>query len=284
MERDRQHNIPVIYILSSGHAGSTLLGLLLGSHSQICSIGEVHTINDKNTVCTCGKHPSEGLFWKELTKTLPDHSIKIHKKKKDFLLSKGNPYYMETGEVINTQKYRELYKSIYRYALEKSGKAVIVSSASLERVEVLADDPEIEPIVVHLVRDGRAVTWSYMKKYGKPFSAMMRWFGANIKAEIVKKRLAKGKAVYITYEELVDYQKEALEKILRQVKLTFEPSMLEFRNHEHHQIGGNRMRFSRSNEIKKDKSWRQKLPLRTRWIFNILFGWLNMYYKKRKNV
>ena len=33
--------IPVIYVVGNGHSGSTLLDLMLGSHSKIESVGEL---------------------------------------------------------------------------------------------------------------------------------------------------------------------------------------------------------------------------------------------------
>ncbi|MEX0933932.1 MAG: hypothetical protein WD003_01570, partial [Candidatus Paceibacterota bacterium] len=152
------------------------------------SLGEVHNINEDDVLCTCGARPSDGVFWGDIVKALPSHSIKIHKKKQDFLFDKGDAYYMETGDSVSEEKYRNTYKKIYKKALEKSGKRIIASSASPERVGILSRDDEIEPIVVHLVRDGRAVTWSYLKKGRDFFSAAMRWFGTNIKIELVKRR------------------------------------------------------------------------------------------------
>ncbi len=43
----------VVFILSSSHSGSTLLSLLLGSHSQTASIGELHKMFYTEEPGTC---------------------------------------------------------------------------------------------------------------------------------------------------------------------------------------------------------------------------------------
>jgi len=58
--------------------------------------------------------------------------------------------------------------------------------------------------------------------------------------------------------------------------------MLDFRNFVHHEIGGNRMRLKKESEIKEDIGWKQKMPRKYKILFNLLFSWLNFYYKCKK--
>ena len=57
-----------VYICSAGHSGSTLLDMLIGSHSKIESLGEI-THLPKNialdTVCGCGIPVRKCSFWKK---------------------------------------------------------------------------------------------------------------------------------------------------------------------------------------------------------------------------
>ena len=41
--------------------------------------------------------------------------------------------------------------------------------------------------------------------------------------------------------------------------VTFEPEMSRFRGHEVHNIGGNRMRLARAQDIEEDVKWRTEL-------------------------
>ena len=45
----------LIYITSNSHSGSTLLDMLIGSHSACLTLGEIHKLTLKSEgVCACG--------------------------------------------------------------------------------------------------------------------------------------------------------------------------------------------------------------------------------------
>ena len=69
--------IEILYILSLGHSGSTLTELILGSHSDIESGGEIDRLDDyisnrvpkqgeKERVCTCKKNIKDCSHWKAI--------------------------------------------------------------------------------------------------------------------------------------------------------------------------------------------------------------------------
>ena len=106
------------------------------------------------------------------------------------------------------------------------------------------------------------------------FSSIWRWLGLNLKCEIIKKR-NKAKVIFSRYEDLVKKPEKELTKISNQLGLSFESEMLKFREKEHHQIAGNRLRFMNTNEIKEDLSWKKNLSFFDLFLFNIFSGWLN---------
>jgi hypothetical protein len=55
----------LVAIASAGHSGSTLLDLLLGNHSQVCSAGEMNrlTLHAADRVCACGATVTACAFW-----------------------------------------------------------------------------------------------------------------------------------------------------------------------------------------------------------------------------
>ena len=55
----------VIYILGSGHCGTTLLDLILDSHDKIVGLGQCEKIGIKQ-ICACGKGFSECSFWRSI--------------------------------------------------------------------------------------------------------------------------------------------------------------------------------------------------------------------------
>jgi hypothetical protein len=57
----------VIFILGSGHCGSTLLDLILDSHSKVFSVGEIGDLR-KQKIGTCGKELKNVFFGVKLLK------------------------------------------------------------------------------------------------------------------------------------------------------------------------------------------------------------------------
>jgi hypothetical protein len=110
---------------------------------------------------------------------------------------------------------------------------------------------------------------------------MKKWFITNIKIEIIKKRNKKNKNIFILYEDFVNNPEKIIKFILKEIGLYFESDMMSFKDKERHQVGGNyNLRFkSKGNSIKLDDKWREEMNFFNKFIFNILFGWLNLFYK-----
>jgi hypothetical protein len=66
---------------------------------------------------------------------------------------------------------------------------ILDSSRDINRVEFLAQHPQIDLVIIHLTRDGKAVTWSYMKKYSKFLSYAWNWFAEDLKVEFLKEKI-----------------------------------------------------------------------------------------------
>ena len=64
----------------------------------------------------------------------------------------------------------------------------------------------------------------------------------------------------LRYEDLVDDPPRYLQQIMNLVGLEFEPEQLQFRRAEHHILSGNRMRWSKNQEIRKDLSYIENIP------------------------
>lgn len=274
----------IIFIAGSGHCGSTLLDLILDSHSQVVGVGELSNFEKINR-CTCNREFNNCELWGQVLRYINLKNLKVRRSKKNFLLNKKEVSVKNSDELDdlkNIDGWLKINEKTYNKVLETSDSKIVVdSSKSADRAEILGKSENIEPIIVHLVRDGKAVTWSYMRKYNKLLPFMWKWFVSNIKTEIVKRR-NNFKYVFVRYEDLVKKPEQVIKRILTETGLEYEPEMLNFRNFTHHEIGGNRMRLRKSSKIKEDIEWKQKMPRRYKILFNLLFGWLNFYYKCKK--
>ena len=69
-----------LYIICNGHSGSTLLEMILGSHSQVFSIGEIKHFSDyykSEKICCCGSIINECEFWSEICKKMGSINIEF---------------------------------------------------------------------------------------------------------------------------------------------------------------------------------------------------------------
>lgn len=278
--------IPVIYIIGSGHCGSTLLDFILDSHSKIFGVGELEAPHN-DVPCACGQEFQKCSIWGSILKKFNLEILKIQRKKIDFLLNREKYQVRKMGKwgaLIDVENYLKYNELLYKEILKLSRAKVIVDSSEfIDRAELLAKNSNIELLVIHLVRDGGAVTWSYMKKYSKALPFMLRWATFNIKAEILRRR-SNFKFIFVRYEDLVRNPERVIKKILHQVGLEYEPKMLHFGRFIHHQVRGYRPKLNKNTEIKEDVDWKQKMPKRYKIMFNLLFGWLNLIYRNRRKI
>ena len=252
--------VPVIYIAGSSHSGSTLLDLLLGSHSAVESVGEAKKIPEllsraaagDSPLCTCQAELLRCPLWGEiLTRDLGD---------------------LKRDAAANA----DLFKLI----LEKQGKSVVLdSSKTLGRALLLARSGLFAPVFVHLVRDSRAVVFSSKRKRMRQksrghgtFEIARGWQKLNAR---IPRRIGQKTAwplLRVRYEDFTENPKSVLEKILAAAGLHWEEPMLRFREHIHHNVEGNRMRMGSDSEIKRDEEYLRSLGT-VEWNLVTLLTW-----------
>jgi len=283
-ERNSHYRIPVLLIVGMGHSGSTLLDLLLGAHSQIHGAGELARVKKDfhKRKCSCGARAAECPVWKHVFKDfdeIPD--LRAGQTKKDFL--KNNNCFKTRMKNRDLSEYLTTMERTYRNILNTTGKtAVLDSSKGPERANALLKNPNLDITIIHLVRDGRGVAWSYRKKARRLWPCLRKWCTKNLMAEVLKRR---GKrTVRMHYKDLARNPEKELTRILNTAGFQFEGQMMDFRGVEQHQVGGNRMRLEGSGKIKEDTAWRHNLPLTDRLIVNSCVGWLNTYYNIRRRL
>ena len=272
--------IKLIYIVGTGNSGSTLLDLLLGSHSRIESGGEIFKFPDffslasqravDKQVCTCGVHVKDCGYWQRVWQQLHlgNSSINLD---------------------INTQHqkaFEERNLQLISALLALSGKAVFCdSSKGLGRLKRFLKSKFFDVTIVHLVRDGRAVSFSRQKKAARKanrsdrwseyqdsyFKSLAAWKRENAK---IYRRLSTDPRYYcLKYEELVADPHGKLTEILAPIDLKFEDQQLAFWQATHHNLSGNRMRLgltpSTPRVIQRDTSYLENLPYSQWWMSNL---------------
>ncbi|MGH8503822.1 MAG: sulfotransferase family protein [Gammaproteobacteria bacterium] len=228
-------DIKVVFIMGPGHCGSTLLDLLLGSHSQSFSLGELSRLGSlidaprSEYRKICGVCVRECDFW---NKRAAVPVLEVYFSQKNRLRS-------ALGRL--SQNIYNPYKLIARW----SGRSVLIDSSKnpawIKRRTVPAHTWRgIQPHLVYMCRDGRAVVNSYYRKY--PDRGMVNLI------ENWKRQTASMNAFYdrfphaktkVHYEELATQPEQVVRSLCRNLGMDYETSMLRYWEHEHHHVMGN---------------------------------------------
>lgn len=209
---NQRANQKVCFLAGAGHSGSTLLGLILGSHTECFYAGEAAktrflgnpNITERKRVCKlCG----------------PDCAIWG-----DFVVS----------DTVD----------LYEQLSLRTGKPVIIDST--KNVAWLREQHErLRPTIataslIFLMRDGRAVLNSRLRKYPDKSAqeAIADWM-----EQIAQTRALfdafDGPKLALHYEELATAPADATRRVCAFLALPYQPDMIQFHRHEHHPLGGN---------------------------------------------
>lgn len=256
MEATHRNAAPlkVIYILGSGHSGSTLVDLVLGSHSAIESGGEFAKYIDyvdpasarpsEKRLCTCGVAVDACPHWQAVrTRLRNEHGSDLQNTKSE-----------------DPAEFQRANARVIRAILASARKEYFCdSSKQADRCWQLLGSERFDLWVVHLVRDGRAVGYSYKRKYQTYLPEVWRWAAINTHLRTRLARELGERYMFVRYEDFTADPRRETTRILAHVGLLWEESQLAFRDHAHHNLAGNRMRRATGNRIERDTTYLQAL-------------------------
>ena len=298
-----QATVQVRYIGGFGRSGSTMLDLMLGQAPGVFSAGEVREIWQsglaENRLCGCGQPFHDCSFWLAVGDAgfggwdrfpLPD----ILRLRYSLDRPWSFPALPVSGMVgalqARIQEYTGTLERLYRAIAEVSGAKVIVDSSNLpSHAFLLRTMPAIDLRLIHLVRDSRAVAWSWQKRVEKVRSggpseylpqyssagSSLRWMYYNGLTQSLRRL---GVSYHLVrYEDLVDNPYQVTAGLLRHAGLTgeaAEPSYIEghrVRLKPNHTVEGNPMRFVTGDlDLRADQAWQRQMPRRERRVVTAL--------------
>lgn len=271
-----EERLKATFICGVGHSGSTLLGMLLGSHSSAFYMGEgakARYVGDpakplhKRVCKICGEACKVwgGFRW--------DHSF-----------------------------------SLYEQVAARAGRRHIVDSTK-NRAWIEERDAETRAAggatsLILLRRDGRAVLNSRMRKYPekRPEALVRDWIMQTEQSQALYDAFDGPKTV-VQYETLATRPASVLKGVCDRIGMAFEGGMLDYHAVEQHPLGGNngpqyvaaKARFERVEEafvklnqrsgdyyrshaagISLDRRWKRELSAENEALFNGLAGHLNV--------
>jgi hypothetical protein len=227
--------LKVLFLMGPGHCGSTLLDLLLGSHSRGFSLGEIYrlgrVLHDQpgRAPRICGVCPEHCEFWNE---RVPLWQLRILYRHQNLALRA-------------VSRLARLGWNPYRLMAEWSGRDILVDSSKhpqwIHRQLRSSSWRDIEPHLVYLLRDGRAVVSSYFRKYPERGldAVALDWRARVDRMNQYYQDFDRGSKLKVRYEDLASDPEATLRALCGSVGMDFEPGMLAFWDHNHHHIMGN---------------------------------------------
>jgi hypothetical protein len=270
-----------VYIVGSGHSGSTLLDLILGAHSAAFSLGEIDRFDQyrlSNGRCTCGEPMGTCPFWScvlsglkgaDLATSLryPRGASRLRQLK--YVLSVGLSYWLPPHvlcPILGTlapPAYRQALNAhaLFDQVRRISEKPLVVdSSKACHRMKFLWLTRPASTRVIFLTRDVRGFAHSYMRKHGLSASeAAKLWMRGNRRVMRMLRTIPRSCYAHVRYEQISREPEATSARLCHFLGLEFEPDMLRLGSQTNHMIGGNRMRLAHRIQIAEDLGWREAL-------------------------
>lgn len=284
--------VKVLFIAGWGRSGSTLLDMLLGQIEGFFSAGEVRYVWDRgmleNRPCGCSKKFVDCAVWGRVAAPW----IEAGRKEIERVVGLRDGFrtrHLWHGVTkrgrrrIETklEDYSGQLGRIYQRLHETTGCRVIVDSSKFPSHGYVAGlIPQVDLYVAHLIRDPRAVAFSWNKKkiydtadgvtnYIPPHSpsgSSQYWVSWNLLSEL---QWGRGQNclgyVRLRYEDFIRNPRQTL---LNLTKMMEEPATLDFLSNEatarmkpSHAASGNPARFKTGPvKLEEDKQWQREMP------------------------
>jgi hypothetical protein len=287
--------VQILYIAGSGRSGSTILDNVLGQVQGFISTGEMRSVWDRglieNSQCTCGAPFRDCDLWQRVfleafggfERVDPRRMIAI-RDKVDRPWNVFLPWRFASTEI---GEYRTALTKLYAAVANVTSARIIVDSSKTPAYcRILQDLPGFRVDVVHLLRDPRAVAFSwqrkrvwthdgaYMSRFGPARSSLM-WNARQIASEAVGGR-APARYLVLRYEDFIAAPEASVTGVLSLtgVNNSGVPSFADGRTlalQPVHGISGNPSRFARGTvELKADDEWTSHMRAADRLIVTMM--------------
>lgn len=275
--------VRVLFVMGHGSSGTTILGNTLGEVDGLFHAGELRTIWGEALAglqtCGCGRPIRECPVWSRVLDDafpglddagaarlarLHDDTIRVRYTFRLLRERPGGPPHWGA-----LREYAEVAGRLYRAIGTATGARVIVdTSKRTGDAALLRLLPGVDPFVLHVVRDPRAVAYSWSHRSGSPpgeLATAGEWLAFSALGEAVKWRLGPGRSMVLRHEDFAERPRTSIERVLRFVDAARAPIPLsgpedrtvEFG--ENHTVAGHWTRFNRgATDLRLSTEWRSK--------------------------
>lgn len=283
--------LKIAYIASDSRSGSTLLDLILGHVQGFFSAGEVRHIWERgylnNELCGCQVPFHDCEFWSQVTREAFGGLEHAQSKARRYMnlglpRTRNMPKMavpIRSGRLTDgLAEFCEDLTALYRAIQSVSGARMIVDSSKVPVYGlILNQTPDVDLSVIHLVRDSRAVAYSWLRKKVRPevhwkqdlmpqfslFHSGRTWVLMNLFIEYLDRRQPRN--VFVRYEDLTRDPREVLARIGMLLGTPGLENCLPGSGEPldlgvNHTVSGNPVRFqAREIRLKTDAEWKHKM-------------------------
>jgi hypothetical protein len=286
--------VQVVFIVGKGRSGSTLLDQMLGSTQGWFSAGELFRLWDwgvrDHVACACGAPVPRCPVWSAVLAEVGIGSGDVDEVlswRDDALTWRSAPRVLVGRPGPEARAWNALMGRTYGAIRAATGAEVVVDSSKWPtNPGILGTVGGIDPHVVHLVRDPRAVahSWRRRKRFQDRDAEMPRfsaassalsWDAKNLAALATRRRRTASSWTTVRYEDLAAAPAETLDTILAACSRGSDRRPRLERGElvvgELHTIGGNPSKGANTHlSISADHEWRSGISPRTEAITTFL--------------
>jgi len=305
-------SLRVIYIGGWGRSGSSVLANLLGSHINAVSIGELRYVWDRGVLeqrlCGCGSKMPDCDFWEKSFESADVPLTGETAREQTRAVGRRAIMRQTLALVTGREKhYRQQRRGplgrllrVYRAAGRVADVPVLVDASKSPPYAInLLDAKGVEIYFLHLVRDPRAVAYSWARKraskdargdYLPQYSVLkcvIYWYVFNLLGLYFRKRRGVQYRL-LRYEDFASRPRATIDEILRDNGLPTDG--LQWQDNQtarvvpQHSISGNPSRFDTGVVgIKPDEEWRRGMSAPRRWLVTLLCAPLLPMFGYRMN-
>jgi hypothetical protein len=283
--------LTVLYLGGIGRSGSTLLERMVGELPGVCSLGEVVHMWDRalrdDERCGCGRPFSACPFWQAVgrrafggwDKVSIDRHFELRARVDDvrrtpalLLGTFGRSFRSDVDE------YTDYFQRVYEAAREVSGAQLIVDSSKYTPLYFcLRRRKDLDLRLLHLIRDSRAVAYSWTKVVRRPEASNADEYMYRISPDrmaviwsvhntlLALPRFAGSPTRTLRYEDFARDPEAALRQVAEFAGLQLGEDATDFLTTDavqlspSHQVAGNPMRFTTGEvRIRRDDDWKRK--------------------------
>lgn len=248
----------VLYIVGLGRSGSTLVDILLDSHSRISSPGGVRRLAKYAAAraCACGAPRfRDCAHWSAIERSLQQRigcsltEVDVHSRRRDVFAAHNRAVFEAVADVAGVD-------------------VVVDNSKSVGRLRDLMRRSDLEILPIHVMRDPRGRARSLRKRGSHGVIPTLTYSHRSLRIFAL---LRKRNHVVVDYDRLAAEPRAELGKLMARLGLAFEERQLAWAEQVHHNIGAaDVMRGTEGSRIRPDNASGRAMPFGIRLLVDSL--------------